>query len=124
MRKKLRYYKLKPRTEKAQNEYVLHSLKQTKILLLDGQPSNPRRRKGKKKVSFQQEMKVKTTIINSLTFEMGKKKHIVIDVQRDGVNKEQQFPRPFVRKTASLKVRPICMYLCLHRFYKTKSQLK
>lgn len=42
----------------------------------------------KKKVSFQQEMKVKTTEINSLTFEMGKNKHIVIDVQRDRVNRQ------------------------------------
>lgn len=83
-----------------------------KILLPDGQPSNPRRRK-KKKISFQQEMKVKTTEINNLTFEMGKNKHIVIDVQRDRVNRQQQFPTPLVRNMASLKGRPIFMYLCL-----------
>lgn len=77
----------------------------------------------KKKVSFQQEMKVKTTDINSLTFEMGKNKHIVIDVQRDRVNRQQQFPTPLVRNRTSLKGHHICMYLCLHWFYKTTLQL-
>lgn len=48
-------------------------------------------------------MKVKTTDINSLTFEMGKNKHIVIDVQRDRVNRQQQLPTPLVRNMASLK---------------------
>lgn len=83
-------------------------------MLPDGQSSNPRRKKKPKgDVSFQQEIKVKTTEINSLTFEMGKNKHIVIDVQRDRVNRQQQLPTPLARNT-SLKGRNICMYLFLH----------
>lgn len=45
---------------------------------------------------------------------MGKNKHIVIDVQRDRVNRQEQFPTPLVRNMASLKGHHICMYLCLH----------
>lgn len=71
-------------------------------------------KKKKRDVSFQQEMKVKTTEINSLTFEKGKNKHIVIDVQRDRVNRQQQLPTPLVRNAAILKGHNICMYLCLH----------
>lgn len=68
---------------------MLHSLKQAKNIASCWSTSKSTEKEGgeKKKVSFQQEMKVKSTEINSSTFEMVKNKHIVIDVQRDRVNR-------------------------------------